>query len=91
MLPMVTGGRRRERYFTFTYSPLIGDDGAIYGLFCPSIETTERVLSERRLHLLNAVAAAVMDTHTIDDAADAAVAVCADATRRCAVRRRLHR
>ncbi|GBE65412.1 hypothetical protein MFM001_18740 [Mycobacterium sp. MFM001] len=78
MLPMVTGGRRRERYFTFTYSPLIGSDGAIYGIFCPSFETTERVLSERRLHLLNAVASATMETRTIDDAVDAAVAVCAN-------------
>ena len=78
MLPMVTAGRRRERYFTFTYSPLIGDDGKTYGIFCPSFETTERVLSERRLHLLNAVASAVMDTNTIDDAAKATVAVCAE-------------
>ena len=78
MLPMLTAGRRRERYFTFTYSPLIGDDGKTYGIFCPSFETTERVLSERRLHLLNAVASAVMDTNAIDDAANATVAVCAD-------------
>jgi signal transduction histidine kinase/CheY-like chemotaxis protein len=78
MLPIVTAGRRQERYFTFTYSPLIGDDGKIYGIFCPSFETTERVLSERRLHLLNAVASAVMDTNTIDDAVSAALAVCAE-------------
>jgi signal transduction histidine kinase/CheY-like chemotaxis protein len=78
MLPIVTAGRRRERYFTFTYSPLIGDDGKTYGIFCPSFETTERVLSERRLHLLNAVASAVMDTNAIDAAAKATVATCAD-------------
>jgi signal transduction histidine kinase/DNA-binding NarL/FixJ family response regulator len=78
MLPIVTAGRRRERYFTFTYSPLIGDDGKTYGIFCPSFETTERVLSERRLHLLNAVASAVMDTNAIDAAAKATVATCAE-------------
>jgi signal transduction histidine kinase/serine phosphatase RsbU (regulator of sigma subunit)/DNA-binding NarL/FixJ family response regulator len=78
MLPMMTAGRRRERYFTFTYSPLIGDDGKTYGIFCPSFETTERVLSERRLHLLNAVASAVMDTNAIDAAAKATVATCAE-------------
>lgn len=78
MLPMVTAGRRHERYFTFTYSPLIGSAGDIYGIFCPSFETTERVLSERRLHLLNAVASATMETRTIDDAVIAAVAVCAE-------------
>src|SRR6201999_4064639 len=41
-------------------------------------ETTERVLSERRLYLLNAVASAVMDTNTIDDAANATVKVCTE-------------
>ncbi|UMB68980.1 SpoIIE family protein phosphatase [Mycobacterium paraterrae] len=78
MLPIVTEGRRRERYFTFTYSPLVRADGTTFGLMCPSFETTERVLSERRLQLLNEVAAAVMDTNTIDDAVQAAVAVCAN-------------
>jgi signal transduction histidine kinase/CheY-like chemotaxis protein len=78
MLPMVTAGRRQERYFTFTYSPLVGQDGKIYGIFCPSWETTERVISERRLHLLNAVASATMETRTVVGAVNAAVAVCAD-------------
>ncbi|WP_292981130.1 SpoIIE family protein phosphatase [Mycobacterium sp.] len=76
MLPILTAGRRRQRYFTFTYSPLVGEDGTTIGIICPSFETTERVLSERRLQLLNAVASAVMDTNTIDDAVQAAVAVC---------------
>ena len=76
MLPLMTGGLPQERYFTFTYSPIIGGDGAITGIFCAVIETTERVLSERRLHLLNAVGSAVMDTHTIDDAVSRAIAVC---------------
>ena len=78
MLPMVTAGRRQERYFTFTYSPLVGENGEIYGIFCPSSETTERVISERRLHLLNAVASATMETRTVDDAVSTAISVCAD-------------
>jgi signal transduction histidine kinase/DNA-binding response OmpR family regulator len=78
MLPVVTAGRAQERYFTFTYSPLIRCDGSIYGIFCVLTETTERVLSQRRLHLLNAVASAVMATHTIGDAVTATVAVSVD-------------
>lgn len=77
MLPLVTAGRARERYFTFTYSPLIANDGDIYGVFCAVAETTGRVLSQRRLHLLNAVASATMETRTIDDAVAAAIGVCA--------------
>ncbi|OBI12176.1 histidine kinase [Mycobacterium sp. E2462] len=77
MLAMVTAGRREERYFTFTYSPLMGADGRPFGIFCPSYETTERVLSERRLHLLNTVAAAMLETRSVDDAVGVAVTVCA--------------
>ncbi|OCB39765.1 histidine kinase [Mycobacterium malmoense] len=76
MLPLMTGGQAQERYFTFTYSPIVGVDGVVTAIFCAVIETTDRVLSERRLQLLNAVATAVMDAHTIDDAVAGAVAVC---------------
>ena len=76
MLPLMTGGQSQERYFTFTYSPIIGGDGAVTAIFCAVIETTDRVLSERRLHLLNAVATAVMDAYAIDDAVSSAVAAC---------------
>ncbi len=77
MLAMVTAGRRVERFFTFTYSPLMGADGEPFGIFCPSYETTERVLSERRLHLLNTVASAIVESRSIDDAVGVAVSVCA--------------
>ncbi|OBI94596.1 histidine kinase [Mycobacterium alsense] len=78
LLSMVVEGRRRDRYFTFTYGPLIGGRGDVSGVFCAVTETTERVLGERRLHLLNAVASGVMETTTIDDAVGAAVRVCSD-------------
>ncbi len=37
MLPIVTGGRRRERYFTFTYSPMVGEDGTTFGSDLPVV------------------------------------------------------
>ncbi|WP_068188025.1 SpoIIE family protein phosphatase [Mycobacterium sp. UM_CSW] len=77
LLTMVVEGRRLDRYFTFTYGPLIGDGGDVSGIFCAVNETTERVLGERRLRLLNDLAAAVIKTQSIDDAVGAAVAVCA--------------
>ncbi|ORV88436.1 histidine kinase [Mycobacterium interjectum] len=76
MLPLMTGDRPEERYFTFSYSPLIASGGDVYGIFCAVRETTERVLSERRLHLLNAVASAVLETHGIENAVQSAVSVC---------------
>lgn len=54
---------------------MMGADGKPFGIFCPSYETTERVLSERRLHLLNTVASAIVESRSIEDAVDMAVAV----------------
>ena len=77
LVTFIVRARPQERYFTFSYSPLIDNDGETSGGSCAVAETTERVLSERRLHLLNAFASAVMETRSIDDAVNVAVAVCA--------------
>ncbi len=76
-LPVVTAGRPEERYFTFSYSPLLTACGDVDGIFCAVTETTERLLSERRLHVLTTVGAALIETHTVDDAVDALVRACA--------------
>jgi PAS domain S-box-containing protein len=47
-LTMERKGFREETWWTFSYSPLRDDDGAIAGMFCSCIETTEQVLAERR-------------------------------------------
>ncbi|HEU5354535.1 MAG TPA: SpoIIE family protein phosphatase [Actinocrinis sp.] len=76
MLALVTDGVPRERYFTFTYSPIVAQDGAVSGIFCAVTETTERVLGERRLRLLTSVAAELFQTRTVAQAVDAVVRVC---------------
>ncbi|MCZ0961579.1 ATP-binding protein [Paracoccus benzoatiresistens] len=40
-------GEPEESYWTFTYSPVFGDDGRIAGLLCVTNETTARILAER--------------------------------------------
>jgi signal transduction histidine kinase len=77
MLMLVNEGRRRERYFTFTYSPIIGGDGRREGVFCAVTETTERVLGERRLQALSALSAALIDVQSAEQALAAAIEVCA--------------
>ena len=63
------GPSPQERYFTFTYSPIIGSDRrGLRRSSARSIETTERVISERRRLHLHAVASATMETRTVDDA-----------------------
>jgi two-component sensor histidine kinase len=56
-LYLMRNGRRDEGYFTFSYSPIPDDDGGIGGVFCPVVETTERVVGERRLRTLRDLAA----------------------------------
>lgn len=78
-LPLVfsVAGRPVERYFTFSYSPMFAASGAIDGIFCAVTETTDRVLGERRLAVLNAVAARVLGVPSVDAVVAGAVAVCA--------------
>src|SRR5579884_3561890 len=46
-----------ETYFTFSYSAIRDEPGAIGGVLCTVAETTEEVLAARRLAALSAVAA----------------------------------
>ncbi|MCS0608760.1 PAS domain-containing protein [Massilia solisilvae] len=47
-LKVVRRGYPEQSYFTFSYSPLHGADGTVGGMYCTVIETTERVMGERR-------------------------------------------
>jgi PAS domain S-box-containing protein len=58
MLPMARTGMPEESYFTFTYGPIRDETGGIGGVFCAVMETTDKVIEERRLRLLNALAEA---------------------------------
>lgn len=58
MLPMARTGTPEESYFTFTYSPIRDETGGVGGVFCAVMETTDKVIEERRLRLLNALAGA---------------------------------
>jgi signal transduction histidine kinase/DNA-binding response OmpR family regulator len=49
-------GYLEETYHTFSYSPLIGDSGRVEGIFCAVSEETERVIAERRMDSLRALA-----------------------------------
>ncbi|HSK00527.1 MAG TPA: ATP-binding protein, partial [Kofleriaceae bacterium] len=49
-------GFTEEAYFTFTFSPLRDDTGAIAGILQPVVEVTQEVLGERRLGTLRALA-----------------------------------
>jgi signal transduction histidine kinase/serine phosphatase RsbU (regulator of sigma subunit)/FixJ family two-component response regulator len=56
---MNRAGYLEETYFTFSYSPFYDDLGAIDGLFCACVETTDRVLGERRMRAIRDVSDSV--------------------------------
>ncbi|MFY9956400.1 ATP-binding protein [Bradyrhizobium sp.] len=53
LLPMNRRGYLEECYFNFTFSPVRGEGGEIDGIFNAVVETTDRVLSERRLRTMS--------------------------------------
>lgn len=65
LLLLERNGYPEETYHTFSYSPLIGDSGKVEGVFCAVAEETERVISERRISTMRALASglASVDTH----------------------------
>ncbi|HEX4738529.1 MAG TPA: PAS domain-containing protein [Allosphingosinicella sp.] len=47
-LTLTRKGYPEQTWFTFSYSPLRGDDGQVEGMFCACVETTDTVLAEQR-------------------------------------------
>jgi diguanylate cyclase (GGDEF)-like protein/PAS domain S-box-containing protein len=52
MVPIYRNGKLEEVFWTYGYSPVRGSDGTIQGTLVVCSETTEQVLSERRLRML---------------------------------------
>ncbi|HVK60624.1 MAG TPA: response regulator, partial [Bdellovibrionales bacterium] len=49
MVPIYRNGRVEEVYWTYSYSPIIGETGKPVGVLVTCTETTESVVSERKL------------------------------------------
>jgi PAS domain S-box-containing protein len=68
LLLLDRNGYVEECYFTFSYSPIRDETGRVGGIFTAVTETTQRVLGERRLRTLRALAAEPAEARTPDDA-----------------------
>ena len=64
-----------EMFWTFSWSPLRDEDGDVAGALHPAVETTDRVLAERRLRLLRDLATSAGQSTHVQEACDRAVAV----------------
>lgn len=50
-------GFLEETFFTYSFSPVRNENGEVFGIINPCYETTQRVLSERRLNTIHDLAA----------------------------------
>ncbi|WP_114188895.1 PAS domain S-box protein [Microvirga aerophila] len=49
LIPMERYGYREETWFSFSYTPVRDESGAVAGMFCAATETTSKVLNQRAL------------------------------------------
>ncbi len=56
LVPIWRNGRMEEVYWSYTYTPVFGDDGALCGVLTICTETTARVFGQRRQQMLAAFA-----------------------------------
>ena len=56
-------GYPEECYFSFSFSPIRIESGEVGGVFTAVMETTEKVIGQRRLRTLRDLAARAVDTH----------------------------
>ena len=77
LLLHIDRGYPEEAYFSFWYSPIHAEGGKVGGVFCPVIETTEKVIGERRLRTLRDLAARCKGADSEESAYQAAATVLA--------------
>jgi serine phosphatase RsbU (regulator of sigma subunit) len=77
-VPLHRRGFLEECYFTFSYSPVRGRDGTVEGVIDIATETTEHVISRRRLHLLSRLNEQLADIDRLADIRHRALPVLRD-------------
>jgi PAS domain S-box-containing protein len=68
LLRMERHGYLEETYWTYSYSPLHDDEGRVRGVFTACNETTERVVGERRLAVLQNLGAQAGTARSVEEA-----------------------
>ncbi|NJL22386.1 MAG: hypothetical protein HC895_18755 [Leptolyngbyaceae cyanobacterium SM1_3_5] len=78
LLPTFRYGYLEEAYYTYSYSPIFIETGAIGGVFTAVAETTDRVLGARRTATLRDLAAQTGEAKSIEQAYRMAIATLAE-------------
>lgn len=69
LLIMERYGYPEETYYTFSYNPVLSEDGGVGGMICTNTDDTQRVIGERQLALLRSLAADTVEAKQVDEAA----------------------
>ncbi|HEY3928683.1 MAG TPA: GAF domain-containing protein [Candidatus Koribacter sp.] len=71
---MNRGDFLEETYYSFSYSPITDESGRVGGLFCPSADSSAKVLNARRLRTLSELAANALIEKATESACTSAIA-----------------
>ncbi|MCU7549440.1 ATP-binding protein [Chitinophagaceae bacterium LB-8] len=63
LLIMERNGYPEETYYTFSYTPIPGDDGKTEGMFCANTDDTDKIISERQLKTLTQLGKRLANCH----------------------------
>jgi signal transduction histidine kinase len=74
LMPLERSGYLEETYLTFSFAALRDDQNQPNGIFCTAIENTARVIAERQINCLRALAARSSLAETPEAACQSAVA-----------------
>jgi signal transduction histidine kinase/methylmalonyl-CoA mutase cobalamin-binding subunit len=74
LMPLERSGYLEETYLTFSFAALRDDQNRPNGIFCTAIENTARIIAERQINCLRALAARSSFAETPEAACQAAVA-----------------
>ncbi|WP_063777306.1 ATP-binding protein [Scytonema millei] len=77
LLVLERSGYREESYFSVSHAPAEDDSGQIVGMLAVCSEVTQQVLGERRLRLLQDLAAKVDQTQSVESTCHDAIAAIA--------------
>lgn len=75
LVPITRGEWVQDVYWSYSYSPILDDDGEVGGVLVTVQETTKRVLTERRARMLQNLAARELDAASELDAIAVAISV----------------
>ena len=78
LMPLERSGYLEETYITFSFAALRGDDDRPNGIFCTAYETTPRVLADRQLNCLRALATRLAGAETAEEACQSALGTLSD-------------